>query len=144
MADDFPEIPGFKILEMLGEGAMARVYLAVDESLDRKVALKIMLGSLAADVSFRERFLAEARDTAKFAHPGIVAIHTTGDHDGRYYLVLEYLESGTLKDHLKRKLSASADAQAETATGFTAREALVVTHQLAQALSYAHGKGVVH
>jgi len=125
---------------------MAKVYLAVDESLDRKVALKVMISSLAADDSFRERFLAEARDTAKFSHPGIVSIHSTGVHENQYFLVLEYLESGTLKDHLQARRKHS-DQQGDPVTvdlGYSPREALILTRQLADALAYAHSKDVIH
>ena len=65
--------------ELIGEGAMARVFLAIDDALDRKVALKVMNQSLAHDPTFRDRFLAEAKDTAKFIHPGL---HESGAKTG--------------------------------------------------------------
>jgi serine/threonine-protein kinase PpkA len=139
-----PDIPDFKIVGMLGEGAMARVFLALDESLDRKVALKVMNLSLANDPAFRDRFLAEARDTAKFVHPGIVSIYSTGVHEGHYYLVLEYIEAGTLKDRQRARLQFNKEIEEETELLFSAQESLVLLSQMADALAYAHSKNVIH
>ena len=140
----FPEIPGFRITELIGEGAMARVFLAIDDALDRKVALKVMNQSLAHDPTFRDRFLAEAKDTAKFIHPGIVSIYSTGVQDDNYYLVLEYLESGTLKERQQARAQFSRENDGETDQLFSAQESLVLLAQLADALSYAHSKKVIH
>jgi len=140
----FPEIPGFRILKLLGRGAMAQVFLAVDESLDRRVALKVMNQSLANDPTFRGRFIAEARDTAKFVHPGIVSIYSTGVHEGSYYLVLEYLEAGTLKDRQQARRRFVAEQGSDDPPAFGASEALVLLAQIADALSYLHGKNVIH
>ncbi len=140
----FPEIPGFKITEMIGEGAMARVFLAIDEALDRKVALKVMNQSLAHDPTFRDRFLAEAKDTAKFIHPGIVSIYSTGVQDDNYYLVLEYLESGTLKERQRARLQFNRENNGKTGQLFSAQESLILLAQLADALAYAHSKKVIH
>lgn len=140
----YPEIPGFKIINLLGEGAMASVYLATDESLDRKVALKVMSDSLVHDPVFLDRFLAEAKDTAKFIHPGIVSIYAMGEHDDDHYLVLEYLEAGTLKDRQRARLQHKKETNDESETLFTAEESLTILAQLADALSYAHSKKVVH
>jgi serine/threonine-protein kinase PpkA len=140
----FPEIPGFKIIELIGEGAMARVFLAIDDALDRKVALKVMNQSLAHDPTFRDRFLAEAKDTAKFIHPGIVSIYSTGVQNDNYYLVLEYIESGTLKERQRARLQFSRENERETDPLFSTQESLVLLAQLADALSYAHSKKVIH
>lgn len=133
-----PEIPGFKIIRSLGEGAMAKVYLALDEALDRQVALKVMNASLANDPEFRDRFINEAKDTAKFNHEGIVKIFTTGVHEDNYFLALEYLEAGTLKDNLKAR---KKDLESGL---YGSAEALQLLKSLAEALSYAHDKHVVH
>jgi serine/threonine protein kinase len=140
----FPEIPGFRILKLLGEGAMARVFLAMDEALDRKVAIKVMNRSLANDPSFRGRFLAEAKDTAKFVHPGIVSIYSTGVHDDNYYLVLEYLEAGTLKDRQRARQQFIEESGGPSEIGFSAQESLVLLAQIADALAYLHSKNVIH
>jgi serine/threonine protein kinase len=140
----YPEIPGFKIIRSLGAGAMAKVYLAVDEGLDRQVALKVMNESLAHDAEFRDRFINEAKDTAKFNHEGIVKIFTTGVHQNHYFLALEYLEAGTLKDNLKARKQAQGKASGETGHLYASAEALQLLKSLANALSYAHDKHVVH
>lgn len=140
----YPEIPGFKIVDLLGEGAMAQVFLAIDEGLDRKVAIKVMSESLVHDPVFLDRFLAEAKDTAKFIHPGIVSIYATGVHGDEHYLVLEYLESGTLKDRQKARAQQKRENDEEIGQLFTEQESLIILAQLADALSYAHSKRVVH
>lgn len=129
---------------MLGEGAMARVFLALDESLDRKVAMKVMNRSLAHDPSFRDRFIAEAKDTAKFDHPGIVTIHGTGVVDDNYYLVLEFLDSGTLKDRIRERLQRFEELGEKPDQLFPVQEALGLLAEMADALDYAHKKKVVH
>jgi serine/threonine-protein kinase PpkA len=140
----FPEIPGFTIIELIGEGAMARVFLAVQNNLNRKVALKVMNQSLAHDPAFRGRFLAEAEDTAKFIHPGIVTIYNTDVYDNNYYLVLEYLEAGTLKDREVARQQHSLEQGGKTNPLFSAQESLVLMAQLADALAYAHSKNIIH
>lgn len=139
-----PEIPGFTIVEMIGEGAMARVFLAIQKNLNRKVALKVMNQSLAHDPAFRDRFLAEAEDTAKFIHPGIVTIYNTDVFDDNYYLVLEYLEAGTLKDRQRARQKANKESGDPTAQQFTEEEVLALMAELADALAYAHSKNVIH
>ncbi|MGB5486757.1 MAG: serine/threonine-protein kinase, partial [Lysobacterales bacterium] len=142
----FPEIPGFKIIRDLGAGAMAKVYLALDEGLDRQVALKVMNASLANDPEFRDRFINEAKDTAKFNHEGIVKIFTTGVHQNNYFLALEYLEAGTLKDNLKARKEHQESDEGDKGGGYLygSAEALQLLRSLAGALSYAHDKHVVH
>lgn len=142
----FPEIPGFKIIRDLGAGSMAKVYLALDEGLDRQVALKVMNASLANDPEFRERFINEAKDTAKFNHEGIVKIFTTGEHQNNYFLALEYLEAGTLKDNLKARKEHQESDEGGKGGGYLygSAEALQLLKNLAEALSYAHDKHVVH
>ncbi|MDX2428631.1 MAG: serine/threonine-protein kinase [Xanthomonadales bacterium] len=139
-----PEIPGFKIIRSLGAGAMAKVYLALDEGLDRQVALKVMNESLAHDPEFRDRFINEAKDTAKFNHEGIVKIFTTGVHQNHYFLALEYLEAGTLNDNLKARKKAQDEGDGKTGHLYGSAEALQLLKSLAEALSYAHDKHVVH
>ena len=76
------KIPGYRILRVLGEGGMATVCLAIQESLGREVALKLLSPSLAADPVATERFLREGRVAAKLAHRHIVGIHDVGVHEG--------------------------------------------------------------
>jgi serine/threonine-protein kinase PpkA len=123
-------IPGFDIEGEIGEGAMATVYLAVQRSLQRKVALKIMAAGLAADPSFCERFLREGRTLARLSHPHTVTIHDIGNVDALYYMAMEYLPNGTLKERI--------------AAGLSAELGLVYIRQIASALGYAHAQGLVH
>ncbi len=140
----YPEIPGFKIIRSLGEGAMAKVYLALDEGLDRQVALKVMNESLALDPEYRDRFINEAKDTAKFNHEGIVKIFATGVHQNNYFLALEYIEAGTLKDNLVARKKHQGSHDGDTGNLYGSAEALQLLKSLAEALSYAHDKHVIH
>jgi len=82
--EPLPEIPGFRILKILGRGGMANVYLGLQESMDREVAIKVMLPQLLTDPSFGDRFLREARIAAKLAHPHIVAVIGVGVVNDQY------------------------------------------------------------
>ncbi|HKS14249.1 MAG TPA: protein kinase, partial [Pseudomonas sp.] len=124
------QIPGFDIIGEIGQGAMASVYLATQRSLERKVALKVMAASLAADPTFCERFLREGRTLARLAHPHIATIHDIGNVDALYYMAMEYLPSGTLKERIS--------------AGLTPQQGLLYVRQIAQALGYAHAQGLVH
>lgn len=123
-------IPGFDIGGEIGEGAMATVYLATQRSLERKVALKIMAATLAADPSFCERFLREGKMLARLSHPHTVTIHDIGNVGDLYYMAMEYLPNGTLKERI--------------AEGVSAEQGLIYVRQIASALGYAHAQGLVH
>src|SRR5262245_39810714 len=99
------DIPGYRIVRSLGEGGMASVYLAMQESLDREVALKVMAATLAANAEFTERFLKEGRLTAKLSHPNIVTVYDIAQHNGVYYLAQEYIPGGTLRDRMDKALT---------------------------------------
>ncbi|MEO7200778.1 MAG: protein kinase, partial [Dokdonella sp.] len=90
------EIPGYRLLRQLGRGGMATVYLAIQESVDREVALKIMSPALLVDASFGERFLREAKIAARLHHRHVVGIHDVGRHDDYHYIAMEYLAGGPL------------------------------------------------
>ncbi|CRO82708.1 Serine/threonine-protein kinase PrkC [Pseudomonas aeruginosa] len=124
------ELPGFDIERELGEGAMATVYLATQRSLQRKVALKVMAAALAADPSFAERFLREGRTLARLSHPNTVTIHDIGNVGSCYYMAMEYLPNGTLKERIQQ--------------GLDPELGLVYVRQVAAALGYAHSQGLVH
>jgi serine/threonine-protein kinase len=112
---------------------MAEVYLAHDEVLDREVALKILRGQYADDEEFVERFRREAQSAAGLSHPNIVSIYDRGrSEDGAYYIAMEYVPRGTLKDRISR------DGALEP--GMAAGVAL----QIADALQAAHESGVIH
>ena len=94
-------VDGFRVTRLVAEGAMGEVYLAVDEELGRRVALKfIKAGSL--DHKGLERFRVEARVTARFNHPHIVTVYAAGVYGGRPWLALEYLDGETLRERLDR------------------------------------------
>ena len=124
------QIPGYRILRPLGEGGMASVFLAVQESLDREVALKVMAPALAANAEFTDRFIKEGRITAKLAHGNLVTVFDIGSHGTVYYLAAEYIPGGSLREKI--------------ADGMSVAEALDVACDVARGLDYAHTKGFVH
>lgn len=124
------QVPGYRILRPLGAGGMASVYLAVQESLDREVALKVMSAQLAADREFTERFLKEGRITAKLSHRNLVTVYDIASHEGVYYLAAEYISGGTLRERMN--------------AGLTLPQILDIVAEVAQGLHFAHTKGVVH
>ena len=125
------DIPGYRILRPLGEGGMASVFLAVQESLDREVALKVMAPALSANAEFAERFLQEGQITAKLSHANLVTIYDIGSHGSVYYLAAEYIPGGTLRQRID-------------AGKLTVAQALDVAVDIARGLDYAHAKGIVH
>ena len=88
----------YKIIRKLGAGGMADVYLAEDQELGRRVAIKILNDRHAADDQFVERFRREAKNAAGLSHPNIVSIYDRGDSEGTYYIAMEYLEGRSLKE----------------------------------------------
>ena len=123
----------YTLLQLLGSGGMAQVYLAHDELLDRNVALKILRDQYAEDEGFVERFKREAQSVASLSHPNIVPIYDWGrSEDGAYYMAMEYVPGGMLKDRIKRDGTLGPGA----ASG--------VALQIADALQAAHERGMVH
>ncbi len=125
-----PQIPGYRVERELGRGGMATVYLARQESLRRQIALKLMAPALASDEEFTRRFLKEGPTAASLVHPNIVKVFDTGAHDGQYYLAMEYIPGGTLKQRIRQ--------------GLPVHTALAVLRCLAEALGYAHQQNIVH
>ncbi len=123
-------LPGYRLIRQLGQGGMATVYLAVQESVDREVALKVMSPFLASDRSFTERFLREARIAAQLHHPRIVTVHDVGVHDTYHFIAMQYLSGGKLSDI--------------DLSGLEVARALQIVQDIAEALAYAHDKGYVH
>jgi serine/threonine protein kinase len=124
-------IPGYQILKPIGEGGMASVFLALQKSLEREVALKVMSPMLAANAEFASRFLIEGKITAKLQHPNLVTVYDIGSYNGVYYLAAEYIPGGTLKERLAEG-------------GLSVAEILDIITDVAQGLDFAHQKGFVH
>lgn len=122
----------FQIERLLGRGGMGAVYLAREPALDRQVAIKVLPPERAQSGDLRERFKREARTAAQLSHPHIVPLLTFGEDDGLVYFVMGYVDGETLSNRLQREGPLSAG------------EAVRVLTELAQALSYAHSRAVVH
>src|SRR3989441_1980423 len=121
----------FRIVEHIGAGGMATVFKAYQPTLDRYVAVKVLPAYHARDPIFVKRFKQEARSVAKLAHPNIVQIHDFGEQDNITYIVMEYVEAGTLKDRLKQRASSVS-------------EAVDFMIQAAEGLNCAHSHGIIH
>ena len=94
----------YVVERLLGSGGMAQVYLTRDEILDRHVALKVLRDQYAEDDEFTGRFRREARSAASLSHPNIVSIYDQGrSEDGAYYIAMEYVPGGTLKERIRRE-----------------------------------------
>ncbi|MGI8860223.1 MAG: Stk1 family PASTA domain-containing Ser/Thr kinase, partial [Rubrobacteraceae bacterium] len=123
----------YALSRFLGGGGMGKVYLAHDRDLDRDVALKVLREHYAEDEGFVERFEREAKSAASLNYPNVVAVYDRGrSEDGSYYIVMEYVSGGTLKDRILREGALDPD------------EAVRVGAQVADALGVAHGAGIVH
>jgi serine/threonine protein kinase len=124
-------ISHYRIIEKLGRGGMGEVYLAEDKRLGRKVAIKFLPAEVATDERARQRLLREAKTAATLDHPNICSIYEVGEEDGHSFIVLQYIEGETLAARLKRQVP-------------DLREALAIAAQVADALSEAHARGVIH
>ena len=124
------EFGGYRVIERAGRGGMATVYKALQVSLSRFVALKLLPEHLAEDPDFQARFEREAVAVANLRHPSIPAVHDFGVEDGTSYIVTEYIDGGTLADQMGRPLPVSYVVE--------------VLRPIANALDYAHSRGVLH
>jgi eukaryotic-like serine/threonine-protein kinase len=123
----------YVLVGLLGGGGMGKVYLARDEVLDRDVALKVLREQYAEDWELVERFEREAKASASLNHPNIVSVYDRGrTAEGSYYIAMEHVPGGTLKDLILKEGSMEA------------AEALRLTSQVADALGVAHASGIVH
>ncbi|MEM9532227.1 MAG: bifunctional serine/threonine-protein kinase/formylglycine-generating enzyme family protein [Pseudomonadota bacterium] len=125
------QISGYTLKKKLGVGGMATVYLAIQNSLQREVALKVMSPALAADRTFAHRFVGEARTIAELNHPNIVSIHDVGVTPERlHYFAMQFLPNGDLEERIP--------------DGLRERELLRIVLPICSALGHAHERGFVH
>src|SRR4051794_19205092 len=122
----------YELEELVGTGGMSSVFRAHDRLLDRKVALKVLHEQYSDDEEYVERFRREARAVAALSHPNIVTVIDRGEHDGRQFIVFEYVDGDNLKTVIQRS------------GPFPVPSALELTIQVARALSFAHQSGLVH
>src|SRR2546422_3596248 len=122
----------YRILRKLGTGGMANVYLAEDEVLGRRVAIKILNDRHAGDDQFVERFRREAKNAASLSHPNIVSIYDRGEAEGTYYIAMEYLDGRSLKE----LIVARGPAPIHLAVDYA--------RQILAAIRFAHRHGIVH
>jgi len=122
----------YRVLNRLGSGGMADVYCAEDSHLGRQVALKVLYRRFAQDAEFVERFKREAQSAAGLTHPNVVNVFDRGEHDGTYYIAMEYLPGRTLKEVIGER-------------GVLDQESVIdIGVQILRAASFAHRRGVVH
>jgi serine/threonine-protein kinase len=119
----------YRLIRHLGEGGMGQVWLAHDTRLEREVALKQLLPDAGPDA--HARILHEGRAAARITHPNIAAVHDVIEHDGRMFIVMEYVEGETLADRLARGR-------------LTATEVIDIARQLCDGLAAAHATGIIH
>ncbi|HSE42549.1 MAG TPA: protein kinase [Acidobacteriota bacterium] len=121
----------YRIIQVLGTGGMGEVYLALDEKLDRPVALKILPTEVASDADRMRRFVQEARAASALDHPNVAHIYEIGEADGIHFIAMQYVEGVTLNTRLDDK-------------PLPIQEALNIAIQVADALTEAHSRGVIH
>jgi eukaryotic-like serine/threonine-protein kinase len=122
----------YQVVRKLGAGGMANVYLAEDQELGRRVAIKILNDRHANDEQFVERFRREAKNAAALSHPNIVSIYDRGEAEGTYYIAMEFLDGRSLKELIVSRGPAPITVSVEYA------------RQILQALRFAHRHGIVH
>src|ERR1051326_894721 len=126
------KVGNYELLEKIGAGGMGAVFKARQVAMDRVVALKILPPSLAKKPTFIERFMREARASAKLNHPNIVNGIDVGNDSGLYYFAMEYIEGDSLKKIIEREERLSEKRTLEIATA------------IAHALEHAHSHGILH
>lgn len=124
------QIPGYRVIRKINQGGMSTVYLAIQISVGRVVALKVMSPTLNGDPAFSERFQREANIVGQLSHPNIVAIYDIGRHENLNYIAMDYLPGGSVHDQMMK--------------GINTADALRITCEIAIALDHAHEKGYIH
>ena len=127
-----PDIGKYRILELVGEGAMGVVYKAVDTVLDRTVAVKVMNDAIARQDELRQRFLREAQAAASLQHPNVVSIYDLGEVNGHLYIAMEFVQGADL------------DALQRAGETMSLQEKLDIIIDVLTGLTFAHKRGIVH
>jgi serine/threonine protein kinase len=130
----FPEgtqINHYEIVKLLGSGSMGDVYLAVDNNLKRKVALKFLSSKLATKSEYKDRFIREARSAASVEHPNIVTVYENGEYKGRLYIAMQYVEGEQLSDIIEKG-------------NLTVNEITDIIKQISKGLEAAHRNNLLH
>jgi serine/threonine protein kinase len=122
----------YRVLRRIGSGGMADVYCAEDTHLGRQVAIKVLHRRFAQDQEFVERFRREAKSAAGLNHPNVVGVFDRGEHEGTYYIAMEFLEGQTLKDIVA------------TVAPLSQERVIDLGLQILQAAGFAHSHGVIH
>ena len=122
----------YKIVKSIGEGGMANVYLAWDTILEREVAVKILRGDLADDEKFIRRFQREANSASSLKHPNIVEMYDVGEDNGKYFIVMEYVDGKTLKSLIKKR------------GALNLTESIDIMMQLTSGIACAHDSYIIH
>ena len=122
----------YEIIKSIGEGGMANVYLAFDTILERQVAVKILRGDLSDDEKFIRRFQREANSASSLRHPNIVEMYDVGEDDGKYFIVMEYVDGKTLKGLIKKRGPLNLS------------EAIDIMLQLTSGIACAHDSYIIH
>ncbi len=125
------QIPGYQVIRKVGDGGMSSVYLAIQLSVGREIALKILSPELRTDPTFAERFYREANIVGALSHPNVISIYDVGKHGKHYYMAMDYLPGESCKDLIKQQK-------------ITALKALKIIKDITSALEYIHNQGYLH
>jgi serine/threonine protein kinase len=124
-------IAHYRIIELIGAGGMGAVYKAYDTNLHRVIALKLLPPEYLTHADRRRRFLQEARAASALNHPHILTVYEVGEHDGKPYIAMEFIEGETLRQKIRER-------------GLQLKEAIEIALQIAEGLNRAHEFGIVH
>lgn len=125
------QIPGYQVIKKIGDGGMSSVYLAIQFSIGREVALKVLSPELRDDPNFAERFYREANIVGTLSHPNVISIYDIGKHQQNFYMAMDYLPGAACSDLIKAGL-------------VTPAKALKIVKDIAAALVYVHKQGYLH
>lgn len=122
----------YEVTELIGQGGMGVILRGFDESLDRQVAIKLLLRRLANSSTARRRFTREARAVAVISHPNVLTIHAVEEQHGQPFLVMEFVNGGSLHDRIRKNAPLPLD------------DMLQLGFQIASGLAAAHQQGIIH